>query len=65
MWFQTNDKVEITAVKRYRRCYFKCQAFIRANALGPVPQTPIKLILDQWKILIAIYLPLKKDFSQE
>ena len=33
--------------------------------LGPVPQNPIKLILDQWKVLIAIYLPLKKDFSQD
>ena len=30
----------------------------------PVPQSPIKLILDQWKVLIAIYLPFKKDFSQ-
>ena len=33
--------------------------------LGPVPQNPIKLILDQWKVLIAIYLPWKKDFSQD
>ena len=30
--------------------------------LGPVPQNPIKLILDQWKVLIAIYLTLKKGF---
>ena len=30
---------------------------------GPVPQSLIKLILDKWKILIAIYLPLNKDFS--
>ena len=32
---------------------------------GPVPQSPIKLILDKWKMLIAIYLLLKKDFSQD
>ena len=31
---------------------------------GPVVQTPIKLILDLWKILIVIYLLLKNDFSQ-
>ena len=34
-------------------------------AQGPVPQSPIKLILDLWKILIAIYLLFKKDFSQD
>ena len=33
--------------------------------LGPVTQSPIKLILDKCKILIAFYLPLKKGFSQD
>ena len=32
------------------------------GVLGPVPQSPIK---DLWKFLIAIYLPFKKDFSQD
>ena len=35
------------------------------GVLGPVPQSPIKLILGLWKILIAICLPFKKDFSQD
>ena len=38
---------------------------LKNNQQGPVPQRPIKLIPDWWKILIAIYLPLKKDFSQD
>ena len=33
-------------------------------AQGPVPQSPIKLILDLWKILIAIYLLFKKIFHR-
>ena len=32
---------------------------------GPVVQSPIKLFLDWWKILIVVYLPLKEDFEQD
>ena len=32
---------------------------------GPVVQSLIKLILDQWKLLFVIYLPLRRIFSED
>ena len=37
---------------------------VRLGGLSPVSQSLIKLTLDEWKILIAISLPLKKGLQQ-
>jgi len=47
------------------KTFFKRNNLLVNKVQGPVPQSPIGLILDWWKILIAIYLPLGKDFSQD
>ena len=44
---------------------FFLERFFFPEYLGPVRQSPNKLILGLWKNLIAIYLVLRKDFLQD